>query len=312
MLDEELTTVDVLVVGAGGAGMTAALSAARQGLDTLLVEKSEYFGGSTARSGGGVWVPGNYALEAAGVTDTVEAQKQYLDSIVGDVVPKLRRDTFIDRGPEMMDFVREQTPVRFAWVPQYADYLPEQPGGRPGGRSVEPVPMDGRIIGEELKRLHPAYTKAPANMVVTQANFRWISLGMRTLRGPFTMLKVFLRRMLAIVLGRKMYGMGNALAIGLRKGLMDAGVPLHYGTGLTELWIEDGRVVGAVVEQDGVARRIRTRRGVVLGSGGFEKNLELREKYVPQARRRPSGAPAHPATRATASSPASPQGPSSR
>ncbi len=282
MLDEELTTVDVLVVGAGGAGMTAALSAARQGLDTLLVEKSEYFGGSTARSGGGVWVPGNYALEAAGVTDTVEAQKLYLDSIVGDVVPKLRRDTFIDRGPEMMDFVREQTPVRFAWVPQYADYLPEQPGGRPGGRSVEPVPMDGRIIGEELKRLHPAYTKAPANMVVTQANFRWISLGMRTLRGPFTMLKVFLRRMLAIVLGRKMYGMGNALAIGLRKGLMDAGVPLHYGTRLTELWIEDGRVVGAVVEQDGVARRIRTRRGVVLGSGGFEKNLELREKYGPK------------------------------
>ncbi|HET7689827.1 MAG TPA: 3-oxosteroid 1-dehydrogenase [Nocardioidaceae bacterium] len=281
MLAEE-TTVDVLVVGAGGAGMTAALAAADKGLDTLLVEKSDYFGGNTARSGGGVWVPGNYALQAAGIQDSPEAQKEYLDSIVGDTVPKVRRDTFIDRGPEMMDFVRDKTPVRFAWVPNYSDYHPEAPGGRAHGRSVEPVPMDGRVIGDELKRLHPPYTKAPANMVVTQANFRWISLGMRTIKGPITMLKVFLRRMLAIVLGRKMYGMGNALTIGLRKGLMDAGVPVWYGTRLTELWIEDGRVVGAVVEKDGQTQRIRARRGVILGSGGFEKNLELREKYQPR------------------------------
>src|SRR5688572_2181576 len=177
----EVTTVDVLVVGSGAAGMTAALTAAKQGLDTLVVEKGDYFGGNTARSGGGVWVPGNYALKAAGVDDTTEAQKLYLDSIVGDDVPKVRRDTFIDRGPEMMDFVRDHTPVRFAWVPQYSDYHPEQPGGRAGGRSVEPVPLDGRVIGDELGRLHPPYTKAPANMVVTQANFRWISLGMRTI-----------------------------------------------------------------------------------------------------------------------------------
>src|SRR3954468_8813030 len=118
---------DVVVVGAGGAGMTAALAAARQGLDTLLIEKSAYFGGSTARSGGGVWIPGNYALRAAGEADGPEAYKRYLDAIVGDVVPKVRRDTFIDRGPEVMDFIREQTPVRFAWVPEYSDYLPEAP-----------------------------------------------------------------------------------------------------------------------------------------------------------------------------------------
>ena len=278
----ETTEVDVLVVGSGAAGMAAALKAAEQGLDTLLVEKSEYFGGSTARSGGGVWIPGNYALDEAGVQDTVQAQKQYLDSIVGDVVPKVRRDTYIDRGPEVMSFLREHTPVRFSWVPDYADYHPEAPGGRPAGRTVEPVPLDGRIIGDELKHLHPPYTKAPANMVVTQANFRWISLGMRTMRGPVTMLKVFLRRLLAIVLGRKLYGMGMALAIGLRKGLQDAGVPLWYGARLTDLWIEDGRVVGALVQQGGESKRIRARRGVILGSGGFEKNLELREKYQPR------------------------------
>jgi len=275
------TTVDVLVVGAGGAGMTAALTAADQGLDTLLVEKSDYFGGNTARSGGGVWVPGNYALKQARVDDTPERAKQYLDSIVGDDVPKVRRDTFIDRGPEMMDFVRDRTPVRFAWVPQYSDYHPEAPGGRPGGRSVEPVPLDGRVIGDELGRLHPPYSKAPANMVVTQANFRWLSLGFRTARGPWTMLKVFVRRFLAGLRRQKLYGMGNALMIGLRKGLIDAGVPVWYATEICDLLLDGDRVVGATVVRDAKPTTVRARRGVVLCSGGFEFNLELRQKHQP-------------------------------
>src|SRR3954452_18357951 len=109
--------VDVLVVGAGGAGMAAALAAAHQGLDTGLVEKSSYFGGSTARSGGGVWIPGNYALREAGqvADDDLEQSKRYLDSIVGDVVPKIRRDTYLERGPEVLDFLKARTPVRFTW-----------------------------------------------------------------------------------------------------------------------------------------------------------------------------------------------------
>jgi 3-oxosteroid 1-dehydrogenase len=128
--------------------MAAALKAADAGLDTVLLEKSAYFGGSTARSGGGVWIPGNYALVDAGEADDPAEAKRYLDSIVGDVVPKVRRDTFIDRGPEVMDFIRQHTPVRFSWVPEYSDYLPEQPGGRSRGRSVEPVPMDARFLGD--------------------------------------------------------------------------------------------------------------------------------------------------------------------
>ncbi len=274
-------TVDVIVVGAGGAGMTAALAARKHGLDTVLIEKSGYFGGSTARSGGGVWIPGNYALRDAGQADAPEQAKLYLDSIVGDDVPKARRDTYIDRGPEVMDFIRAQTPVRFRWVPDYADYHPEQPGGRARGRSVEPVPLDARFLGEELGRLHPQYTKAPANLIVTQADFRKISLGLRTVRGPVTMAKVLLRRMVSLLRGQKMFAMGNALAIGLRKGLLDAGVPVHYETELTDLVIEDGRVVGVVVTRDGASRTVRARRGVVLGSGGFERNLEMREKYQP-------------------------------
>ncbi|MBA2952580.1 3-oxosteroid 1-dehydrogenase [Nocardioides sp. MAH-18] len=275
-------SVDVVVVGAGGAGMTAALAAKKRGLETVLIEKSSYFGGSTARSGGGVWIPNNSALKRAGQSDDPELSRTYLDSIVGDVVPKERRDTYLARGPEALDFIHEHTPVRFTWVPQYSDYHPEAPGGRAAGRSCEPVPMDARFLGDELKRLHPQYTKAPANLIVTQADFRKISLGLRTLRGPATMAKIFLRRLVAMVLGRKMFAMGNAIAIGLRQGLVDADVPVHYDTELTDLVLEEGRVVGVRVRQGDDERVLRARRGVILGSGGFERNLEMREKYQPQ------------------------------
>src|SRR3954452_5194502 len=246
--------VDVVVVGAGGAGMCAALAAAKLGLDVLLVERSGYFGGSTARSGGGVWMPGNAALRKAGQVspDELEQARLYLDSIVGDVVPKVRRDTYLERGPEVLDFIEASTPVRFQWVPQYADYHPEAPGGRVGGRSCEPVPLDARFLGAELERLHPQYTKAPANLIVTQADFRKISLGLRTWRGPATMVKVLLNRLLSGLLRRRMYAMGNAIAIGLRKVLLDAGVPVHYETELTALVVEGGpggRVTGVRVSR---------------------------------------------------------------
>ncbi|HET6153556.1 MAG TPA: 3-oxosteroid 1-dehydrogenase [Marmoricola sp.] len=277
-------TVDVVVVGAGGAGMTAALTAARQGLDTILIEKSAYFGGSTARSGGGVWIPGNYAIRKAGEVDAgdAEASKLYLDSIVGDVVPKVRRDTYLERGGEVMDFLKQNTPVRFKWVPEYADYLPEAPGGRPRGRTVEPIPLNAKFLGSELDRLHPPYGKAPANLIITQADFRKISLGMRTIKGPITLIRATLMRLWTLLLGKKMFAMGNAIAIGLRKGLVDAKVPLAYETELTDLVIENGRVVGVSVLRDGQSATIRATRGVILGSGGFEKNLEMREKYQPQ------------------------------
>lgn len=276
-------TYDVVVVGAGGAGMTAALAAAEHGLDTVLIEKSAFFGGSTARSGGGVWIPGNAALKAAGQVDANDRQasSDYLQAIVGDEVPKERRETFLDRGPEVIDFLLEKTPVKLKWVPDYSDYLPEQPGGRAAGRSVEPIPMDGRILGKELEHLHPPYAKAPANLIVTQADFRKISLGLRTIRGPLTMMKVLVKRVISSLRGRKMYAMGNALTISLRKALVDAKVPVFYETPLTGLIIENDKVVGVRAERDGKEIEIRARRGVILGSGGFEKSEALREKFLP-------------------------------
>ncbi len=271
--------VDLVVVGSGGAGMTAALAAAHQGLETLVVESSPWFGGSTSRSGGGVWIPNNYALEAAGRTNPPQESRDYLHAIVGDDVPNERIDAFLEHGPEALAFVRDHSAARFVWVPDYSDYYPEAPGGRAHGRSVEPVPVDGRILGDELARLHPAYTKAPVGMVVTQADYRWLSLSLRTWRGPVTALKVGWRRLVNMLLRRPMYAMGQAMMIGMRKGLLDAGVPIAYETPLTGLLVEAGRVTGVHVERDGAPATIRARHGVVLASGGFEKNQELRERY---------------------------------
>jgi 3-oxosteroid 1-dehydrogenase len=279
MTDVAEDAYDVVVVGAGGAGMAAALTAHHRGLSTLLIESTEYFGGTTARSGGGVWIPGNHVLVAAGQRDDPESVRTYLRTIIGDGVDPARIDAFIEHGPASLKLVTDHSDADFMWVPQYSDYYPEAPGGKASGRSIEPRPLDGRIIGAELDRLFPSYTKAPAGLVVTQADFRKISLGMRTVKGPITMAKVMLKRVIGLARGRRMYGMGNAMMIGMRKGLMDAGIPVSYSTELTDLVVEDRRVVGVTVQRDGAEHVIRARCGVILCSGGFEKNEEMRQQY---------------------------------
>src|SRR5690242_16601890 len=169
---------DVVVVGSGAAGMAAALAAQKHGLRTAVVEKATHFGGSTARSGGGVWIPNNEVLRADGVDDTPDAARRYLHSIVGDVVPAERIDTYLDRGPEALSFLIANSPLRMQWVPAYSDYYPEAPGGRVGGRSVEPKPFDRKKLGADRARLEPDYGKAPLNVTVTQADFRWATMMM--------------------------------------------------------------------------------------------------------------------------------------
>ncbi|MBM7229263.1 3-ketosteroid-delta-1-dehydrogenase [Dietzia sp. HMSC21D01] len=284
MADQEF---DVVVVGSGGAGMTAALAAAKKGLSVVLVEKAPHYGGSTARSGGGVWIPNNSVLQRDGVLDTPEAARTYLRSIVGDVVPAERIDTYVDRGPEVLDFVLANSPLRLEWVKDYSDYYPEAPGGRLGGRSVEPKPFDLRQLGSEADKLEPGYAKAPANMVVMQSDYRWLNLLQRpTTKGIRRSIKVSLRMFLAKARGQNSVGMGRALIAGLRKGLLDAGVPVWLETPMTGLVTEgsgnEERVVGITAMRNGEEVTLRARLGVVMGSGGFEHNQEMRDKYQRQ------------------------------
>ncbi|MGH3948719.1 MAG: 3-oxosteroid 1-dehydrogenase [Pseudonocardiaceae bacterium] len=270
---------DVIVVGSGAAGMTAALAAAQRGLSVVIVEKAATFGGSTARSGGGVWIPGNEALEKAGIADAPEDARAYLDHIIGGHVSPERIATYLERGPEVVSFLQRVTPLRLQWVPNYSDYYPEAPGGRVHGRSVEPRPFNGTLLGDELANLEPDYGKAPLNVVVTQADYRWLNLLARHPRGPVRVLWVGARWLRAKLLRQRLLGRGQALAAAMRVGLQRAGVPIWLETPLVELREYDRRVTGVVVRRCGVERTLTARRGVVLASGGFEHNETMRKQY---------------------------------
>jgi 3-oxosteroid 1-dehydrogenase len=270
---------DVVVVGSGAAGMTAALTAAHNGLSVVILEKAPYYGGSTARSGGGVWIPGNKALRESGGPDDREEARRYLHSIIGDVVPAERIDTYIDRGAEAMDFVLAHSPLEMTWVKGYSDYYPEAPGGRAGGRSCEPKPFNAMILGEERFNIHPPYSKAPLNVAVTQADFVRLNLIRRHPKGMLRALRVGVRTYWAKFTRKHLMVMGQAIIAGMRKGLMDAKVPLLLDTPMTKLVVEDGKVTGVEATHNGETVRFTARHGVVLGSGGFEHNAEMRAKY---------------------------------
>jgi 3-oxosteroid 1-dehydrogenase len=275
---------DVVVVGSGGAGMVAALTAAHRGLSTIVIEKAPHYGGSTARSGGGVWIPNNEVLKRYRVDDTAEAARTYLHGIVGDIVEPERIDTYLERGPEMLSFVLKHTPLKMCWVPGYSDYYPEADGGRPGGRSIEPKPFNARKLGPDEPGLEPAYGKVPLNVVVMQQDYVRLNQLKRHPRGALRSVKVGARTMWAKATGKNLVGMGRALIGPLRIGLREAGVPVQLNTALTDLYLEDGSVRGVYVRDTGASvsaepTLIKARRGVILASGGFEHNEQMRVKY---------------------------------
>ncbi|HEU4361640.1 MAG TPA: 3-oxosteroid 1-dehydrogenase [Mycobacterium sp.] len=275
---------DVVVVGSGGAGMVAALTAAHQGLSTIVIEKAAHYGGSTARSGGGVWIPNNEVLKRYRVKDTPEAASTYLHTIVGDVVPAEKIDTYLERGPEMLSFVLANSPLKMCWVPGYADYYPETPGGKITGRSIEPKPFNARKLGADMAGLEPPYGKVPLNVVVMQQDYVRLNQLKRHPRGVLRSVKVGARTVWAKLTGKNLVGMGRALIAPLRIGLQRAGVPVRLNTALTDLYVEDGVVRGVYVRDTSLSdtvepQLIRARRGVILASGGFEHNEQMRVKY---------------------------------
>lgn len=276
-------SVDVLVVGSGGGGMTAALAADAFGLDTLVVEKSSHFGGSTAFSGGGIWVPGAPAQRKAGYVPDPDGVVEYLRRITGGLVSEARLRQYVDTAPEMMEFLENLSPwFEFVWKPGYADYYPELPGGSAQGSTINVPAIDLRKLGDEEQHLLQPLALAPKGIWFAPKDLRLFYQVRQNWRGKAVLVKLIWRMFRARVFGDRMAAIGQSLAARMRLALKQQNVPLWLDSPMTELLTDvDGTVVGAVVERDGRPQRIAARHGVILAAGGFDHDMEWRRQHLP-------------------------------
>jgi 3-oxosteroid 1-dehydrogenase len=273
------TTVDLLVVGSG-TGMAAALAAHECGLTVLIVEKSSYVGGSTARSGGALWLPASPILDEKGAADTVEHAETYLQSVVAGSAPADRSAAFLHNVTAAVQLLRRATPIRLSWAKDYSDYHSEEPGGTAAGRTCECRPLDSAILGEYRTRLRPGLMEVNIPMPTTTADYRWMNLVTRVPRkGMPAIAKRFGQGVGGLLLGRRYVAGGQALAAGLFAGVVRAGIPIWTGTELRRLTTDGSRVTGAIVRHDGREVTVTARRGVVLAAGGFDHEMTMRHKF---------------------------------
>ncbi|MEU7811645.1 FAD-binding protein [Pseudonocardia sp. NPDC049154] len=279
-------TTDLLVVGSGGGALCAALVAHDRGLQTLVVEKEPLLGGSTAMSGGVLWLPDNPVSRAAGVPDSREDALAYFAAVVGDEGPatsKARTEAFLDTVEPMTRFLQEAG-VPWRHCEGYSDYYDDRPGGKARGRSLETELFDTATLGpwESKFRISDDMPPVPAYTGDVAA----LSVAPRTGKSLRTVARIGATFMAAALRGKRIRGSGVALQGYLLTALLKAEIPLWTSSPLVDLVDVDGRVVGAVVERAGRAIRIGARRGVLLAAGGFARNAEMREEFG----RRPASA----------------------
>lgn len=273
------TTVDLLVVGSG-TGMAAALAAHELGLSVLIVEKSSYVGGSTARSGGALWLPVSPILRDGGARDSAERAVAYLDSVVAGSAPPQRSAEFVAHVPPTVDMLCRTTPLRLFWARDYSDYHPEEPGGSAAGRTCECRPFDTSILGRYRTRLRPGVLEAGVSIPTTGADYRWMNLVARVPRkGLPTFGKRVAQGLGGRLIGRRYAAGGQGLMAGLFAGVLRAGIPVWTGCPLVRLHGDGQRVTGAVVDHAGHQVTITARRGVVLATGGFDHSMDMRWKF---------------------------------
>ena len=275
--------VDVLVVGSGGGGMAAALTANASGLYALVVEKSSYFGGSTALSGGGIWVPGAPAQRREGYSPSPEGVVDYLRKITDGLVSEARIRQYVESSPQMLEFLEKLSGwFEFVWKPGYADYYPELPGGSELGSTINVPPIDLRKLGVDEQRLLTPLALAPKGIWLGPKELRSFYRIRQSWAGKGVLLKLISRMVRARVFGERMAAIGQSLAARLRLAMRERDIPLWLDSPMAELLTDaDGSVTGAVVEKDGGKRRIGARLGVILASGGFDHDLAWRKEQLP-------------------------------
>jgi succinate dehydrogenase/fumarate reductase flavoprotein subunit len=264
---------DVLVIGSGAGGLSTAITARKSGLEVIIIEKDQYFGGTTAFSGGVLWIPGNRHARDAGVVDTREAARTYLKHETGNHFDDAAIDAFLDIGPRMLDFFEKETEAKFV-LSAYPDYHPNVEGGATLGRSVTAAPYDARALGEEIKRLRPPLeTITFIGMMFNSSNdelkhfFRVTS----SLASAIYVAKRLASHLWDLALYRRGVKItsGNALAARLAKTVFDLRIPLLTGTPAERLISRNGAITGAVVRDEKGEYQITSRRAVVMASGGF-------------------------------------------
>lgn len=278
--------VDVLVVGSGAGGLFSALVAAHGGAEVLIVEKDKLWGGTSATSGGGIWIPGSDQAKAAGFEDNIEDAFKYVRGLSAANVPDDNIRAYVENAAPMLRWLTANTPVVYTAQP-YPDYHAEDPGGSPTGyRTHLPELLDGKPLGKDLKAqrmpspaaslfgyLNWTFAETYELLYRSKGWFSHLCINMTKywLDWPFRFASRKDRRLT----------LGNALTGGIRMALNDHGVPLWLESPLGELVREDSRIVGAVVSRGGKPVRIRARKGVILAAGGFDRNQDMRDANSP-------------------------------
>ncbi|TYO66883.1 FAD-dependent oxidoreductase [Bradyrhizobium hipponense] len=278
---------DVLVAGSGASGMSAAITARYRGLDVLIVEKEPRFGGTTARSGGWLWIPGTALARAYGIEETPEQARTYLRHEAGNNFDAARVDAFLSAGPEAVDFFTTKTALRFDMPLVFPDYHAEAPGGAQGGRSMVTRPFDGRELGDLIKTLGmplPELTVFGMMLGSGKEIIHFMRVTKSVTSAAYVAKRLSRHLMDVLRYGRGMtLTNGNALAGRLAKSAQDLKIPMWLSSPVRVLTVESGAVTGAIVTREGRDVRVRARHGVVLACGGFPHDVARRQKMFPHA-----------------------------
>lgn len=278
--------VDILVVGSGAGGLLAALVGSHNRADVLIVEKAELWGGTSATSGGGIWIPGSDVAREAGFEDNLDDAYTYVRGLSAANVPDANIRAFVDNAAPMLRWVMANTPVRYMAFP-YPDYHAENPGGSPQGfRTHLPMPLAGKPLGSTIRTLR---FSSPAASLFGYLNWQFSETSELLYRTKgwlknltVNMVRYWLDLPFRLTSRKdRRLTLGNSLVGGLRMAIDKQGVPLWLETPLKELVREKDRVVGAVVEKHGKPLRIAVRKGVVLAAGGFDKSQAMRDANAP-------------------------------